>query len=388
MNDNDMRHLFFYSTLAFLSLACSAPDKGREETGAQNTLAPPAQVWTVEQANAWQDEVGWLVGCNFLPSTAINQLEMWQEDTFDPETIERELGWAADLGFNSIRVYLHDLLWEQDSAAFLDRMETFLDISEGHGIGVMFVLFDGVWNPFPKTGPQPDPTPHVHNSGWVQSPGLEVLQDSTQDPRLERYVKGVISHFAEDERVHAWDIFNEPDNPNQSSYGEVETKDKAALALRLLKKSFAWAREAHPSQPITSGVWKGDYSDPDQLQPMDEFMIRESDIISFHHYGGPEGFREVMNDLQQYGRPLICTEYMARGNGSTFADILPIMKDNGIGAYNWGFVAGKTQTIYPWDSWNKTYDAEPELWFHDIFRPNGEPYREEEVALIRQLTDD
>lgn len=379
---------FIYAVVGF---ACSSGgDRGTSEKEVVETgdagSSEMAEVWSKEKAHEWQREKGWLVGCNFTPSTAINQLEMWQEDTFDPETIDRELGWAEGLGFNSIRVYLHDLLWEQDSVGMLERMEEFLDIADKHQIGVMFVLFDGVWHPYPKLGVQPEPTPHVHNSGWVQSPGLDVLQDSTQDARLERYVKGVIGHFAEDERVQVWDIFNEPDNPNVSAYGDIESKDKAQLALRLLKKSFAWAREANPSQPITSAVWRGDYSEPDQLEPMDDFMINHSDIISFHQYEGPEKFREVMTDLQQYGRPLLCTEYMARGNGSTFEDILPIMKEHEIGAYNWGFVAGKSQTIYPWDSWTKTYTAEPDLWFHDIFRANGEPYREEEVKLIKQLT--
>ena len=385
-----MNTKFSLIACTFLAFSCSSGERENSENTAEDTMASDSssneQVWSLERANEWQEEKGWLIGCNFTPSTAINQLEMWQEDTFDPETIERELGWAEDLGFNSIRVYLHDLLWEQDSSGMLERMEEFLKIADSHDIGVMFVLFDGVWHPYPKLGTQPEPTPHVHNSGWVQSPGLDVLKDSTQDARLERYVKGIIGHFAQDDRVHVWDIFNEPDNPNVSAYGDIESKDKAELALRLLKKSFGWAREVNPSQPITSGVWRGDYSDPDQLAPMDEFMINNSDIITFHQYEGPEEFRKVMTSLQQYGRPLLCTEYMARGNASTFTDILPIMKENEIGAYNWGFVAGKSQTIYPWDSWTKTYTAEPELWFHDIFRENGEPYKEEEVQLIRELT--
>lgn len=385
-----MKMKFPLIACAILAFSCSSGERGASENAATDTIAPGSssneQVWSLEKANEWQEEQGWLIGCNFTPSTAINQLEMWQEETFDPETIERELGWAEDLGFNSIRVYLHDLLWEQDSSGMLERMEEFLKIADSHDIGVMFVLFDGVWHPYPKLGTQPEPTPHVHNSGWVQSPGLDVLKDSTQDARLERYVKGIIGHFAQDDRVQVWDIFNEPDNPNVSAYGDIESKDKAELALRLLKKSFGWAREVNPNQPITSGVWRGDYSDPDQLAPMDEFMINNSDIITFHQYEGPEEFREVMTSLQQYGRPLLCTEYMARGNASTFADILPIMKENKVGAYNWGFVEGKSQTIYPWDSWTKTYTAEPELWFHDIFRSNGEPYNEEEVQLIRELT--
>ena len=386
-----MKTIFPFILLVFLGFACSNPERGTAERSEVKISSQPnnySDLWTVEEANAWYQEHDWLVGCNFSPSTAINQLEMWQEDTFDPETINRELGWAEDLGFNTARVYLHDLLWEQDSTGFLDRMDQFLEISDSHGIKVMFVLFDGVWHPYPKLGKQPEPTPYVHNSGWVQSPGLEVLQDSTQDARLERYVKGVIRHFAEDDRVLIWDIFNEPDNPNVSAYGDIESKDKAQLALRLLKKSFEWAREAGPSQPITSGVWRGDYSDPKNLAPMDSFMLYNSDINSFHQYEGPEEFTEVMNYLKQYERPLLCTEYMARGNKSTFEDILPIMKENNIGAYNWGFVAGKSQTIYPWDSWRETYTAEPELWFHDIFRTDGTPYRQAEVDLIKQLTSE
>ena len=386
-----MKNIYLPLLLVFLGFSCSNPERGVAERSAAETARQThdySELWTVEQANDWYQEQDWLVGCNFSPSTAINQLEMWQEDTFDPETNDRELGWAEDLGFNTARVYLHDLLWEQDSTGFLERMDQFLEISDSHGIKIMFVLFDGVWHPYPQLGKQPEPTPHVHNSGWVQSPGLEVLQDSTQDPRLERYVKGVIRHFAEDDRVLIWDIFNEPDNPNVSAYGDIESKDKAELALRLLKKSFEWAREASPSQPITSGVWRGDYSDPKNLAPMDSFMLYNSDINSFHQYEGPEKFTEVMNHLKQYERPLLCTEYMARGNESTFEDILPIMKENNIGAYNWGFVAGKSQTIYPWDSWNKTYTAEPELWFHDIFRTDGTPYSQAEVDLIKQLTSD
>lgn len=385
-----MKKLFSLVLLAYIGFSCSAPDRRAGEETDKDSISTSnnySELWSIEKANDWYEKQGWLVGCNFSPSTAINQLEMWQEESFDPETIDRELGWAEDLGFNTIRVYLHDLLWEQDSTGFLDRMDQFLEISDRHGIKVMFVLFDGVWHPYPKLGTQPEPTPHVHNSGWVQSPGLEVLQDSSQDARLERYVKGVIGHFAKDARILIWDIFNEPDNPNVSAYGDIETKDKAELALRLLKKSFTWAREAGPTQPITSGVWRGDYSDPTNLAPMDDFMLNNSDINSFHQYEGPEPFTEVMIYLKQYNRPLLCTEYMARGNKSTFEDILPIMKENNVGAYNWGFVAGKTQTIYPWDSWTKKYTAEPELWFHDIFRPDGTPYSQEEVDLIKHLTN-
>src|SRR4051812_20003816 len=113
--------------------------------------AQPAEPgpWPVAKAEGWSREHPWLVGCNFAPSTAINQLEMWQADTFDLPTIDRELGWAEVLGFNSVRVFLHHLLWEQDPQGFLSRIDQFLAVADRHKIGVMFVLFDGVWDPFP-----------------------------------------------------------------------------------------------------------------------------------------------------------------------------------------------------------------------------------------------
>lgn len=365
--------------LAALTMAgCAQPARPAEENG--------RAIWTPEQAKAWYARQGWPVGANFLPSTAINELEMWQAETFDTATIDRELGWAQGLGMNTMRVYLHDLLWPQDSTGFLQRMETFLDIADRHGIKPLFVLFDSCWDPFPHTGKQRNPKPHVHNSGWVQSPGQEALHDSTQYPRLERYVRGVVGHFAADSRILAWDVWNEPDNMTGPSYEKVEIPDKVELVLPLLAKAFGWARAVNPSQPLTSGVWAGDWSSEQTLKPMEKLQLEQSDIITFHNYSEPADLELRIKQLQRYGRPMICTEYMARPNGSTFQGCLPVGKKYGVGMINWGFVSGKSQTIYPWDSWTKTYTAEPPLWFHDIFRTDGSPYKAEEVAFIRSVT--
>lgn len=342
--------------------------------------------WTPEQANAWYRRTGWLVGCNFSPSTAINQLEMWQADTFDPETIDRELQWAEDLGFNSVRVFLHNLLWEQDSRGFLRRMDRFLDLAEKHRIGVMFVLFDSVWDPHPHLGRQRAPTPHLHNSGWVQSPGAEVLRDPKRFEKLKGYVQGVIRRFARDRRVHAWDLWNEPDNPNTNSYGDWEPPNKGPLVTPYLTKVFRWAQKVNPDQPLTMGVWAGNWASEETLKPWERVMLHESDVITYHDYGNAESQSRRIGFLRRYNRPVLCTEYMARPMGSTFASILPLLKRENVGAYNWGFVAGKTNTIYPWDSWERRYTAEPPVWFHDIFRANGTAYIQEEVSLIRQVT--
>jgi len=347
--------------------------------------SPPTPRWSAEQARAWHDRMPWLVGANYVPHTAINQLEMWQAETFDPETIDRELEWAGGLGFNSMRVFLHNLLWDQDAAGFLRRMEQFLGIAEKHGIGAMFVLFDSVWDPHPRLGPQRAPHPHRHNSGWVQAPGAEVLANVARHDALRDYVVGVIGHFRDDARVHVWDLWNEPDNP-VGQYADVELPDKEAAVLPLLRKSFAWAREASPSQPLTAGLWRDwqgrQWSD---LRPMYRVQLEESDVISFHSYAPLEDVNRDLQELQKLGRPILCTEYMARTTGSTFDPVMGLLKEHRVGAYNWGFVAGKSQTHYPWDSWDKTYSKEPDTWFHDILRPNGEPYDQAEVDFIRSI---
>lgn len=341
--------------------------------------------WSKERARIWYSGHGGFLGCNYAPSTAVNQLEMWEAETFDPITIDRELGWAENLGFNSVRVFLHNLLWEHDAPGLIERMERFLAIADSHGIGVMFVLFDSVWNPFPAKGKR-EYKIGVHNSGWLQSPGLEILKDLSKHDSLEGYVKGVIKHFAKDHRVHVWDLFNEPCNRNVASYGAYEPENKAELSHFLLKKVFAWAREVNPSQPLTSGVWIGDWTE-EKLKDLDRFMLENSDIISFHNYESADEIERRIKCLQRFGRPILCTEYMARGMNSTFESILPVLNKYNVGGYSWGLVAGKTQTNYAWDSWSVTYDGEPDVWFHDIFRQDGTPYREEEVRFLVEFRE-
>jgi hypothetical protein len=359
---------------------------------AQMTVRTAAQTahprrWTEAEAKAWYAKQPWLVGSNYLPAYAINQLEMWQADTFNPQRIDLELGWAQSIGLNTMRVFLQDLLWEQDAVGFQKRMETFLQIAEKHHIKTLFVLFDSCWDPNPQLGKQHEPVPGVHNSGWVQSPGAAALRDSAQYPRLEKYVKGVVGAFAADPRVLGWDVWNEPDNPNQGSYQKLEPENKVALVRELLPRVFAWAREAGASQPLTSGVWKGDWSAAAKLDAIERIQIEMSDVISFHNYDKPAEFEKRVVWLQAYHRPIICTEYMARGNGSTFEGLLPIAKKYHVAAINWGFVAGKSQTYFPWDSWQHPYtDRQPAVWFHDIFRGDGTPYNREETQFIRAIT--
>ena len=346
-----------------------------------------AQRWTEAKAASWYQQQPWLVCSNFIPSDAINELEMWQAESFNPAEIDQELGWAEDIGMNTMRVFLHDLVWQQDPAGYTKRIDQFLMIAAKHHIRPIFVLFDSCWDPAPKLGPQHPPTPGIHNSGWVQSPGKQALADSAQYPRLKEYVQGVVGTFANDPRVLAWDLWNEPDNDNRTAYGKVELADKAKYVNLLLPQVFEWARVAHPTQPLTSGVWQGNWSSLEKASPTTRIQLEQSDVLTFHNYGWPEDFEQHVKWLQRYNRPMICTEFMARPTGSTFDTILPLAQQYHVGAVNWGLVAGKTQTYLPWDSWERPYVLiEPVSWFHEVFRTDGKPYRVRETEIIRALT--
>ena len=261
--------------------------------------------WTEEKSKSWYDRQSWLVGSNYIPTDAINELEMWQAQTFNAPQIDTELGWAESLGMNTMRVFLHDLVWKEDADGYKKRIDQFLEIASRHHIKPLFVLFDSCWDPNPKLGVQHPPIPGVHNSGWVQSPGRAALTDTGQESRLKDYVFGVVGAFASDSRVLGWDVWNEPSNTNIGSYSKLEPPDKQQLVEALLPKVFAWAREVHPSQPLTSGVWDIDFENGSPLTKTQRTQLEESDVVSFHNYGWPESFEKEVLFLEKFHRPLI-----------------------------------------------------------------------------------
>lgn len=373
-----MRHWTASSILGIALLTCIFPSR-----------AAGLERWSTAQAQTWYAAQPWMLGSNYVPADAVNELEMWQSATFDPKRIDIELGWAHGLGMNTMRVFLHNLLWQQDASGFKQRIRTFLRIAARHHIKPVFVLFDSCWDPDPKLGPQHPPIPGVHNSGWVQAPGATMLDDPRQYGRLEAYVKDVVGTFAKDDRVRAWDVWNEPDNflGGGDAYPR-EPKDKLQRVTSLLPQVFAWARSEHPIQPLTSALWHGlDWSKAAGLNAVERTQISESDVLSFHNYEWPESFVGRVRQLEVYGRPIICTEYMARDVGSTIDTILPIGKRMDIGMINWGFVEGRTQTNLPWDSWDRPYTLiQPLAWHHDLLRPDGSPYREREAEILKTLS--
>ena len=359
----------FKTTISILAVtALISCGKNLEvENEEKNEVAPR---WSVEKANEWGDKQPWLVGANFNPSTAINQLETWQAESFDTETIDRELGWAEDIGMNTMRVYLHHVAWEVDKDGFKKRIDQFLTIAKRHGIKPMFVFFDDCWNATYAAGTQPDPKPGVHNSGWVQDPGTSIYKDSMLLDLLEVYVKDILTTFKNDDRILLWDLYNEPGNSGHEN-----------KSMTLLVNVFIWGKTINPSQPLSAGVWNKD------LTVLNKFQLEHSDIITYHNYDGVKSHQAAIDSLKLYDRPMICTEYMARRNNSLFTNILPILAKENIGAINWGLVDGKSNTKYAWDE-PISDGSEPALWFHEVFRKDGTPYKQEEVDLIKKLTSD
>jgi len=323
-------------------------------------------VWSEQKANAWYARHKWINGANFTPSTAINQLEMWQADTFDPQTIDRELGYAEGIGFNTMRVFLHSVVWGEDPKGFKERVNQYLAIADKHHIQTVFVFFDDCWNPNAKPGKQPVPKPGIHNSGWMQDPGRP-LKTEADYAELKKYVVDMLTTFKHDQRILLWDLYNEPGNSNKNFKSSV-----------LLTKVFAWAHTVNPDQPVSSGVWNMD------LKGLNDIQLKNSDVITYHCYDTPDNHEKLIQRLKLNGRPLICTEYMARPRNSTFENTMPMLKKENVGAINWGFVSGKTNTIYAWDT-PIPDGSEPKLWFHDIFRKDGTPYKKAETDLIKQL---
>ncbi|MEM7624619.1 MAG: 1,4-beta-xylanase [Planctomycetota bacterium] len=354
-------------------------------------------LWSPSRAQAWYDERPWPVGANFLPSTASNQLEMWQAATFDEATIDRELGYAAGLGMNVMRVYLHDLLFHEDRAGLFGRMDRFLALADGHGIAVLFVLLDDCWSDAAALGDQPEPIPGVHNSTWLRCPADRGVERAYDDPvyrqTVRDYVAGTVERFRDDPRVFGWDLYNEPGNPGRRTHRRVDgTVDRwdprpqgERAVLAMVRWVFEWAREVGPAQPLTVGAWQGDWAE----DPVPRASLVLSDLVTFHAYGKPANVRHAIDSVRGLtgGRPAVCTEWLARGQGNTVFDVLPIFHEAGVGAIQWGLVAGRSNTIYPWHTWDTPAEPpEPEVWHHDLLRPDGSAFDDREAALFRELT--
>jgi len=225
-------------------------------------------IWSKDRANKWYRDKGWVIGFNYVPSSAVNSTEMWMFETYDAEAVNKELGIASETGFNSCRVFLQFLVWEAERDGFLDTFDSFLSTAAKHGISVMPILFDdcAFAGNEPFYGKQQNPVPGVTNSGWTASPGFLIADDSSKTGLLKEYVQTVVGKFAHDERILMWDMYNEP--------GNIVRGEKS---ISLLRNAFTWARECNPAQPLTAAVWEW-------KDAWENECLLLSDIISFHDY--------------------------------------------------------------------------------------------------------
>ena len=337
----------------------------------------PAERWSAEKANAWYADQPWLVGCVYMPSYAGTSVEIWGRDYFNPEVVDRELALCEELGFNAIRLFLCDLVWQDDPDGFMDRLEQTVALADRHGLRILMTFFTNggtIKNPYLK--PQPEAVPGVHNSVWMASPGRDVVNDPSRWGPIERYEKAVLKRYKDDPRIFAWCLYNEPENT------------KGFNTLPFLEAVFRWAREVNPSQPLTAPMW----ATPDArsyVEDISAFICAQSDIISFHSYESLEKCRRFVRYAQSFGRPVICSEWMARTRGSDYFSILPLFKEQKIGCFSYGLVNGKQQCHYPWnpvgdDGKPIPFTEEPQVWFHDLYHPDLTPYSEAEIAFIKQ----
>lgn len=361
--------------------------------------------WSEKRIKQWFDTLPWLVGCNYIPSTAINQIEMWQASTWDSLTILRELKMARSLGMNTLRVYLHDMVWYTDSFGFYSRMDKFISYCSKFSIRPIFVFFDDCHYPEPYIGTQPLPVKKWHNSGWVNSPARKIVNKiynntQTKDEllRLKNYLQGVLLRYAQDKRILAWELYNEPGRGNALEGGNDRSDDNSS---KLLLFAWKWAREINPSQPLTATA----FGSLGRLNNLINFI--NSDFYSIHPYGDATYLVNKIMEYKRFNRPIFVTEWLARTMGSTVENCLPVLKAFNIPAYNWGFVSGKTGTIWPWSSRRDENGnflninnlrkngqviqpgdqlPEPKVWFHDLFRIDGSPYSQNEIDIFRILT--
>jgi hypothetical protein len=294
-------------------------------------------------------------GVNYVPSNAVNATQMWQD--FDPATIDLELGFAASLGLNSVRVFIQYVVYERDAAGLLERFAAFLDLAGARGLTVMPVLFDDCWLPEPFLGEQaPEPRPGVHNPFWQSSPGRRRMSLAFR-PALRRYVEDLLGRFGGDRRIIAWDLYNEP-----------QARD---ASVALLRDVFAWARDIAPSQPLTA-CWYGTLL---------------SDLTSIHFYVSPtrepDEAQRTIESATSFGRPVVATEALGRPNHGELHEILPLFEEHGIGWYLWELMIGADQTRYQWPHSPPVAD---DVVFQGLLYPDETPYSDDELQLIRAST--
>ncbi len=351
-------------------------------------------VWSMEKAWAWYDAHPWLRGCNFMGSDCANRIDQWQELGFEQrlETADRELKLAAETGFNTIRIIPEFIVWDQDHDGFMERFDRYLSTAWKYGISSMVVFGNDCmppknefWKPL-KLGEQTydwgyhGGRKHSQHSQFAGM-GYHLLDEPEIAQRHYEWVREIMTAYKNDERIVMWDIYN-----------EVGNSKREQATVPHLKKFFEIARQINPIQPLTCCTWRCPADPEKEIPEIERMAIENSDIVSYHNYGTYQTNIRIIKRLQQYGRPIVNTEWLGRCLHNTVQEMFPLFYLEKIGCYNWGFVAGKYQTYEPWNSTWQAFDKNPDMdvdftkWFHDLYRPNLRPYDPKEIDIIKRFS--
>lgn len=324
---------------------------------------------------------------------------MWHRDTFDSQSIAKELSWASGIGFNAVRVNPHFLVWKNDRDGLFERIDCFLTLASQRNIRTVICPLDdcGFGGFEPEYGRQLGPLPGVHNSRAVASPGRAAVMDRSIWPDIEKYIRDIVRSYRDDNRVLFWDLYNEPGNRmlfNTHGYAEYDV-GLLGHSQSLMALCFEWARAESPEQPLTVGAWLTPLPTSDELpyqSSIDQQALAMSDLITFHAYTDSARNSAFIDFLASYNRPMACTEWMARNVDSRITDQLPMLKRRDIGCFQWGLVKGRSQTNLPWPTdllkqlGQSELSCNRDIWFHDLLDEQGRPYDETEIDVIRALT--
>lgn len=350
--------------------------------------------WTAEQAWEWYRKRPWVMGINYVPSITLHAVELWQEDTY-PEVIEsvrEEFKLMEGIGLNGVRMFLPFSVWYYDREKFLDRLDRFLGELSERGITMMPVIF----NDCVEFGRPADITPRQshgwqeydigHHGGHKENPftgeqeriGWCLWDEPEWREVQEEYLTALLERFGKDERIYAWDLWNEPGNSNRHD-----------MSIPYLKRVFELARSLDPVQPLTAGVWSypENYGVDEKadVEPIQRLALDESDIITFHQYEDFDRVKRTVAQLKKENRPMMNTEWLNRVQDNFIQDNLPLYYEEGIGSYSWGLVAGKSQHFLPWDQLWKNRELPLNRWQHDLFDTFHTPYDREELELMKEL---
>ncbi len=347
--------------------------------------------WSRERAWEWYHSVPWIRGFNGYPSNCVNRIAMWQSYKHGEvmEQLEREFALAKETGFNAVRAIIQFECWYYEHDSFMQNLEEYLTLASKYGLGVMLCLGNDCSVPRELFKPAvfgEQPVDWGYHGGIrrgahsvvYNTEGYYLLDEPSIEPKYYEMADELAAKYCKDPRIQIWDVWNEP--------GNGKRYDKS---LHAMERFFEIIRSHQPIQPLTADCWSYT-ADMVPARNIERRAIELSDVVTFHYYGSLQNMVVLIKNLKEYGRPLINNEWLNRIAGNRVEDIFPLFWLERIGSYHWGLMAGYSQTYEPWGYYYdecKKPGSELDMtkWQHDLFRFNGEPYSEKELAIVKRF---